>query len=121
MEVVRIKSIADYHRVRGLPAPEHPLVSLVDYSQLQLPENIGEMNIVMDFYSIALKRDVGTKLYYGQQIYDFDEGLMFFIAPGQVFRIKKSPDSLGSECGNGCGYLLQIHRLFLGISFVQKH
>lgn len=64
MEIVRIKSITEYHRLRGLPKPEHPLISLVDYSQLHLPENIEEVNIVMDFYSIALKRDVGTKLYF---------------------------------------------------------
>ncbi|WP_367209353.1 helix-turn-helix domain-containing protein [Sphingobacterium sp. R2] len=114
MKIVRIKSITEYHRLRGLPKPAHPLISLVEYSQLQLPENIGEVNIVMDFYSIALKRDVGTKLYYGQQIYDFDEGLMFFIAPGQVFRIERSPDSSGSKCSEGSGYLLQVHPDFFG-------
>lgn len=121
MEIVRIKSITEYHRVRGLPKPEHPLISLVDYSLLQLPENIEEVNIVMDFYSIALKRDVGTKLYYGQQIYDFDEGLMFFIAPGQVFRIERSADSPGSRCGDGCGYLLQIHPDFFWGSPLSKN
>jgi len=121
MEIVRIRSITEYHRVRGLPKPEHPLISLVDYSQLQLPENIEEVNIVMDFYSIALKRDVGTKLYYGQQIYDFDEGLMFFIAPGQVFRIERSPDSSGSECSSGCGYLLQVHPDFFWGSPLSKN
>jgi len=109
MEITRIKSITEYHRFRGLPRPEHPLISLVDYSLLQFDEDSQAVNIVMDFYSIALKRDIGAKLYYGQQIYDFDEGLMSFIAPGQVLRIERDPDLQNS----GSGYLLQIHPDFL--------
>ncbi len=109
MEIVRIRSITEYHRFRGLPKPEHPLISLVDYALVQFPEDEKAVNIVMDFYSIALKRDIGAKLHYGQQIYDFDEGLMSFIAPGQVLRLEKEPDTLH----NGSGYLLQIHPDFL--------
>ena len=109
MEIVTIKSITEYHRFRGLPKPEHPLISLVDYSLLQFTEEAETVNIVMDFYSIALKRDIGAKIHYGQQTYDFDEGLMSFIAPGQVLRIERDPDSLNS----GSGYLLQIHPDFL--------
>ena len=109
MEIVKIKSITAYHRFRGLPKPEHPLISLVDYSQVQFPEDTQAVNIVMDFYSIALKRDVGAKLHYGQQVYDFDEGLMSFIAPGQVLRIARDPDT----SNKGSGYLLQIHPDFL--------
>lgn len=67
------------------------------------------MNIVTDFYSIALKRDIGAKLHYGQQMYDFDEGLMSFIVPGKVLRLEKEPDTLHT----GSGYLLQIHPDFL--------
>lgn len=117
MEIVRIKSITEYHRFRGLPKPEHPLISLVDYSLLQFPEDTEAVNIVMDFYSVALKRDIGAKMYYGQQIYDFDEGLMSFISPGQVLRIERNPDSLNG----GSGYLLQIHPDFLWGSALAKH
>jgi len=116
MEIVKIKSITAYHRFRGLPHPEHPLISLVDYAQVQFPEDNHPVNMVMDFYSIALKRDIGAKLHYGQQIYDFDEGLMSFIAPGQVLRIERDPNSLNS----GSGFLLQIHPDFLwGSSLAQ--
>ncbi|GEN75272.1 helix-turn-helix domain-containing protein [Chryseobacterium hagamense] len=117
MEIVRIKSITEYHRFRGLPKPEHPLISLVDYSLLQFPEDTRAVNMVMDFYSVALKRDIGAKLHYGQQIYDFDEGLMSFISPGQVLRIERDPDSLNS----GSGYLLQIHPDFLWGSSLAKN
>jgi len=117
MEIIRIKSITEYHRFRGLPKPDHPLISLVDYSLIQFTEEAQTVNVIMDFYSIALKRDIGAKIYYGQQTYDFDEGLMSFIAPGQVLRIERDPGSFNS----GSGYLLQIHPDFLWGSSLAQH
>lgn len=116
MQVIRIKSITEYHRFRGVPNPENPLISLIDYSKVKFPEDGKPVNIVMDFYSIALKRNIGGKLYYGQQVYDFDEGLMSFIAPGQVLRVEIDPDIPN----NRSGYLLQIHPDFLWNSPLAK-
>src|SRR4051812_46627882 len=104
MKLLRIKSITEFHRFRGVSNPEHPLISLIDYSKVKFPDD-GPVSIVMEFYSIALKRDIGGKLYYGQQVYDFDQGLMSFIAPGQVLRIEIDPDASEERSG----YLLQIH------------
>jgi AraC-like DNA-binding protein len=116
MQVVKIKSITEFHRFRGVSNPEHPLISLIDYSKVKFPEDGKPVNIVMDFYSIALKRDIGGKLYYGQQVYDFDEGLMSFIAPGQVLRVEIDPNAPN----NRSGYLLQIHPDFLWNSPLAK-
>jgi len=116
MEIKRLKSITEYHRWVGLPKPEHPLISLIDYSQVQHQSDSNSINIVMDFYSIALKRNMGVKLFYGQQKYDFDEGLMSFIAPGQVLRIEIDR----SIPNNRSGYLLQIHPDFLWKSSLSK-
>lgn len=33
----QIKTISEYHKVMGLPKPEHPLISVIDYSSIQLP------------------------------------------------------------------------------------
>jgi len=116
MQVVRIKSITEFHRFRGVSNPEHPLISLIDYSKVKFPEDGKPVNIVMDFYSIAIKRDIGGKLYYGQQVYDFDEGLMSFIAPGQVLRLEIDPNTPNNQSG----YLLQIHPDFLWFSPLAK-
>ncbi len=67
------------------------------------------MSWVLDFYSISLKRDSGAKVKYGQQEYDFDEGLMFFLAPGQVFRIEVEQRSAQKRSG----WMLLIHPDFL--------
>ncbi|WP_317206068.1 hypothetical protein [Zunongwangia profunda] len=50
--------------------------------------------MVLDYYSISLKRNFNAKFSYGQSEYDFDEGLMYFIAPNQVFKIEHSQDEL---------------------------
>lgn len=102
--IQRLKAISDYHRTRGLPAPEHPLVSLIDYSKIKHNPEINNISWVYDFYFIALKRGLDAKLKYGHLQYDFDEGTMFFIAPGQVFRIEVVQDAPGKS-----GWMLLVH------------
>ncbi|PBQ33217.1 AraC family transcriptional regulator [Sphingobacteriaceae bacterium] len=115
-KVERVKTITEYQRSRGLPKPEHPLISLIDYETIKhAPEN-NTTNWVLDFYSISLKRNFDAKIKYGQSEYDFDEGVMFFISPGQVFSIEvqKNPNPKRS------GWTLLIHPDFLWNSSLSK-
>jgi len=106
---LRIKTITDYHRVMGLPKPEHPLVSVIDLDTIAHPPGEAPLNLVFDFYSISLKRDFNAKIRYGQQEYDFDEGIMFFISPGQVFGITPNKNTVLKRSG----WLLLVHPDFL--------
>ncbi len=99
----RIKSISEFHQLRNLPAPEHPLISVVNVGDFSYPEETRNLKIVMDFYSVSLKRNCG-KIRYGQQQYDFDGGVMYFIAPHQVFSVQHSPDEPKQT-----GWMLLIH------------
>ncbi|UII19874.1 helix-turn-helix domain-containing protein [Fulvivirga ligni] len=108
-KIERVKSISEFHRVKGLPEPEHPLISVVNYADLQADDTIGDTSWVYDFYTISIKRNINGKIYYGQQEYDFDEGVMFFIAPGQVLKI--SQRVAGSS--NKTGWMLLVHPDFL--------
>lgn len=101
----RIKTLTEFHRLRGLPKPEHPLISVIDYSKIVRPPEISQINWVLDFYNISLKRGINAKMKYGQQEYDFDEGVMFFIAPNQVFRIEAEPGATTDQSG----WMLLIH------------
>ncbi|NSL86655.1 helix-turn-helix transcriptional regulator [Chitinophaga sp. Mgbs1] len=114
--IKRIRSITEYHRSRGLSAPEHPLISLIDYSDIRHSDEINDFSWSYDFYFIAMKRGLDGKIKYGQQEYDFDEGTMFFIAPGQVFRIEARQDSPDKS-----GWMLLVHPDFFRNTALAKH
>lgn len=100
----RFKTISEFHRFRNLPKPEHPLISVINLETVKrLPA--GETSLVFDFYWIALKRNFNGKVRYGQQEYDFDEGVMFFISPGQILRIEVEKDVLLQHSG----WMLLVH------------
>jgi AraC family transcriptional activator of pobA len=105
----RIKTINQYHQILGLPKPEHPLVSIINLESF-IQVAINEPVILMyDFYCISLKRDINFKHKYGQQEYDFDEGVMSFISPSQVFGIEIDENSELKPSG----WMLLIHPDFL--------
>jgi AraC family transcriptional regulator, transcriptional activator of pobA len=105
---IHINSISDYHKARGLPPPKHPLISVIDYAKTTLPDPDDQTSVVIHHYSIAIKRGVG-KMFYGQQEYDFDEGVMYCMAPGQVLRVAPNPDPLAKRSG----WILMIHPDFI--------
>jgi len=106
---LRIKSITEYHRLTGLPKPEHPLISMINLESIKQLPGGRPMNLVFDFYSISLKRNSNVKFKYGQQQYDFDEGVMFFISPNQLFGIEVEKDAILKRSG----WILLIHPDFL--------
>lgn len=101
-------TITEFHKISGLPKPEHPLVSLVDYSLVEYQTQEKEVSWVQNFFSIGLKRNIQGKFRYGQQQYDFDEGLMSFVAPGQVVHLVVEKPEVKPT-----GMLLFIHPDFL--------
>ncbi|TLU98898.1 helix-turn-helix domain-containing protein [Dyadobacter luticola] len=105
---LRIKTIAEFHKYMGMPAPEHPLVSVMDMS---LVRKVAEYHgsIVKDFYSISMKRNFEAKMKYGQQIFDFDAGILFFMAPGQVLRLEMATEPKLQQSG----WMISIHPDFL--------
>ena len=102
---IRIKSISESHRMRGLPQPEHPMISIVDYATM--PHTVG--SFVFDYYTISLKRGV-SKMFYGQQPYDFDNGVMYFMAPNQVLTVMEDQNLVSS---GRSGWIMMIHPDFL--------
>ena len=108
-QVRRIKTIDEFHQLRGLPKPEHPLISVINLESIKHLSGTEPEILVLDFYSVSLKRNCNVKFKYGQQQYDFDEGTMFFMAPNQVFGIELDHD----ERIKRTGWMLLIHPDFL--------
>ncbi len=91
---LRFKTIAGYLQFRGLPKPQHPLISVINFDTLKKLHEDEPKSLLFDFYSIALKRNLNVKYKYGQQQYDFDEGVLFFLSPGQVFGVEVNKDAV---------------------------
>jgi AraC family transcriptional regulator, transcriptional activator of pobA len=105
----KFKTITEYHRQLGLPKPEHPLISLVQMDSITPPITEGSFSLIFDFYSISLKRIYNARFKYGQQTNDFDEGVLFFMSPGQVFGIELEKGTTHRPDG----WMILIHPDFL--------
>ncbi|WP_183578271.1 helix-turn-helix domain-containing protein [Mucilaginibacter sp. X5P1] len=109
-QLFRFHTITEYHRAAGLPKPAHPLISLVHMNDLNRPLAESSFSLTYDFYSISLKRMKNAKFKYGQQASDFDEGVLFFMSPGQVFGMDIEK---GSVMHRPEGWIILIHPDFL--------
>ena len=105
----KFKNIRDYHQFMNLPKPQHPLVSVVKFEDIKRQPHENSGSIVNNFYSIALKKTFRAKMKYGQQEYDFKEGVLAFIAPNQVISITLEKDKPLQHTG----WLLLFHPDFL--------
>lgn len=84
---IRISSIPELHRLLRLPAPLHPLVSLVDNTKMDIDRQAFPNSFLFDFYKISYKKTLKGRIGYGQGYYDFDDGGMVFTAPNQLITI----------------------------------
>jgi AraC family transcriptional activator of pobA len=109
-QLFRFHTITEYHRAAGLPKPAHPLISLVHMDHLPRPLAEGPFSMIYDFFTISMKRVPNGKFRYGQQASDFDEGVLFFMSPGQVFRVEVEK---GSVMHRPEGWMILIHPDFL--------
>jgi AraC family transcriptional regulator, transcriptional activator of pobA len=87
-----IKSVSELHRLFALPKPDHPLITVIDFAGLSFRHSDVWKHFATDFYCIAIKNSANAKFKYGQQDYDFDEGVMTCTKPGQVASIREISD-----------------------------
>jgi len=104
----QVKTISEFHRLHGLPAPANPLISVADYRELTRAGYGNHAWLMIGLYVVSLKRGVNN-LHYGRQEYDFDDGVLYFLAPGQVLKV----DGPLSDPDRRSGWLLLIHPDFL--------
>ena len=104
------KTIAEFHHFVGLPAPLHPLISVVNVATVPHRDDEEPMSMAMEFYSISVKRMVNFKVQYGQRPFDFNDGIMSFISPNQVFNI--GIDDKGKKVEKS-GWVIYIHPDFI--------
>ncbi|WP_316848878.1 helix-turn-helix domain-containing protein [Pedobacter agri] len=109
-EIKRVDTVGQYNQYVGVNTL-HPLVSVVN---LDAVKSMYRFRQYMNVYAIFLKDKNCGAMSYGGQPYDYDEGTLVFVAPGQIYGVDSElemkpsgyalifqPDLLkGSQLGN---------------------
>ena len=77
-----LHTVADFAQHYGFAPPAHPLVTVIDLAQYPVPALLAKPAL-RHLYLIVLKRHFDGQFAYGQQAYDYREGVLGFYAPGQ--------------------------------------
>lgn len=65
---LKISSISELHNLLQLPKPLHPLISLVDNTEMSINKELLHRNFVMNFYKISYKFSENGKMGYARAI-----------------------------------------------------
>jgi len=83
-KITQLNSVTEYNQLRGIKTL-HPLVTMLDLSKAA---PMPAQNFHFGLYAIYLKELECGELSYGRSKYDYQEGTLVFIAPGQVLGIQ---------------------------------
>lgn len=99
-DIFRIESVNQFFQAIGKEKPTHPMIGVIDIHEINEAEDRMEvykdLKMTSDLYTIILK-DGQCGLNYGRNKYDFEEGVLQFIAPNQIIQSNNSyvPSSYG--------------------------
>ncbi len=99
-----VESISEAHHIFGLSKPKHPLVSLINRKNIQVNEDFYDVRCTLGMYYIANKSSAEGSMKYGRNSYDFQEGSMIFVKPGQVLSYDGQQSDMPED-----GWILLFH------------
>lgn len=111
-EIVKLETVAAYNTMRGV-GTLHPLVTVLDLSKAK-PMPARTFNFGL--YAVYLKELNCGELKYGRGHYDYQEGTLVFIAPGQVMGVQKGVKTFEPK-----GWALLFHPELLKGTSLGKH
>ncbi|MGB0523982.1 MAG: helix-turn-helix domain-containing protein [Flammeovirgaceae bacterium] len=97
-EIFVLNTIAQIHSFMNLPSPKHPLVSILQHGRDFTRDDLANMTVRFNFYQVIYKDGCEGEIGYGRNSYDYIDGSLIFIKPGQTFTIDKyelNPESKG--------------------------
>jgi len=115
----RFKTISEFHQSRHLHTPEHPLISITEIDLVKQTDATESISWCYDFYAVGMKRvsfSSPVNFRYGQQPFDFNEGILSFVAPNQVMSLAIENKQEVKQSG----WLLLIHPDFLWNTALSK-
>lgn len=111
-KLLRFNTISEYNAFNK-NITRHPLVSVVDFSKAD-PRQGSRM--YFGFYAVFLKDVKCGDLIYGRNTYDYQEGTLVFIAPGQVAGVSSNGETYQPK-----GYGLAFHPDFIHGTSLGRH
>lgn len=99
-DIIKLNTIQEYNTLLGAETL-HPLVSITDFSSLK---SIQHCRKNFGFYCVFYKELQCGTLQYGRNQYDYQDGTLVFISPGQVAGVND-----GGETVNPKGLALMFH------------
>lgn len=83
-KLLNVETVAQYNEMLGVETL-HPLVSVIDMSKAKRMRHVRH---TFSLYAIFLKEVKCGNLIYGRQYYDYQEGTLVCLAPGQVIGVE---------------------------------
>jgi AraC-like DNA-binding protein len=93
--VYRVQTISELHEIAGFEKPKHPLVTVIDYSKVDVKDTPESGNFICSFYSVNFKKH--CDFIYGRQVFDHKEGTLHCTAPEQVITFNRKRKAYSSE------------------------
>ena len=81
--IYRFDSVSQLFEAVGAGKPKHPLIGIIDPAKYKTPSEFMDVKLTGDLYCIILK-DGNCGMQYGRNKYDFEEGVLRFLAPNQI-------------------------------------
>ena len=107
-EILNIESIDSFHKILGLTPPDHPLISIISdkesLGRADFDEALFNVRFSTKMYAIMYKDNISGSLSYGRNTYDFQDGTLIFVQPGQVLRTPFKSEVMGKR-----GWTLLFH------------
>ncbi len=82
---MHFKKISDLFEYMGAPAPENPMLGLIQFDCSS--DALTNKEVSYDFYTICFKKIESGEFWYGKTKYDSNTGFMYFFKPRQKLTI----------------------------------
>ena len=106
-DIIHIKSISEVYQFLESETPPHPLITIIRRWP-KVKVDLSQVRFTSDLYYMAMKREISGSFQYGRCSYDFQEGTMIFIGPGQVANFSHAVEFMDKDTPSE-GWTILVH------------
>jgi AraC-like DNA-binding protein len=111
--VYKVHTISELHEIAGFEKPKHPLVTVIDYSKVNVQDTPDSGSFICSFYSVNFKKH--CDFIYGRQTFDHKEGTLHCTAPEQIITFDRKKEARSTE-----GWGLHFHPELIRNTVLEK-